>query len=239
MKTSLLFILIICTYFSNAQRRPTPPAGQLVTILPFEEALCPGRLLKGDREFDGNGPWIKSDVKIFIVRDSTEIWANIYFWAQETKGDMSTVEGIWRKKIYEAPYGMRIKKIHSDNYSLTELKCVPEKADIFKRDRDSIISMMYFYGGSFVSRPVLEAHAMTDNPIFTRRMAELIQFSSSGGNKSIRVPAKQGRLVRFFHFVGDTGGLDITDDDNCNDDTRIVKIEFFPIRLELVNRVVR
>jgi hypothetical protein len=67
----------------------------------------------------------------------------------------------------------------------------------------------------------------------------LIQFNWSGGNTSIRVPAKQGRLVKFFHFVGDTGGSDVSDDENCNDDARIVKIEFFPIRLELQNRVSR
>jgi hypothetical protein len=49
----------------------------------------------------------------------------------------------------------------------------------------------------------------------------------------MQVPSRKGLLVKYFHFVGDTGGSDISKDDNCSDDTRIVNIEFFPIRLEV------
>ena len=84
MKLSLLFALICLASFTTAQRRNTPLPGHLVSIPDFEEPLCTLSVLEGDREFDGNGPWIKSNIKIFIARDSTEIWANIFFWAQET-----------------------------------------------------------------------------------------------------------------------------------------------------------
>jgi hypothetical protein len=40
-------------------------------------------------------------------------------------------------------------------------------------------------------------------------------------------------LVKLFAIVGDTGGLDISDDDNPKNDTRIVAIEFNPVRIEL------
>jgi hypothetical protein len=53
----------------------------------------------------------------------------------------------------------------------------------------------------------------------------------------VQLPSVDGALVKFFHIVGDTGGPDISDDNNCNDDTRIVKIEFFPAKVKLENIV--
>jgi microsomal dipeptidase-like Zn-dependent dipeptidase len=41
-----------------------------------------------------------------------------------------------------------------------------------------------------------------------------------------------GNLVRTFEIVGDTGGPDISDDDNCNDDTRI-RVVFNRMQVEL------
>ena len=55
------------------------------------------------------------------------------------------------------------------------------------------------------------------------------------GNTVVQVPPVAGTLVKFFHIVGDTGGPDISNDDNGNDDTRIVKIEFFPAKLRFVD----
>jgi hypothetical protein len=55
MKPFLFLVLICRAFISNAQTGPSTAGGQLVTIPAFEEALCPMNLLKGDREFDGNG----------------------------------------------------------------------------------------------------------------------------------------------------------------------------------------
>ena len=56
------------------------------------------------------------------------------------------------------------------------------------------------------------------------------------GVEYMKVPATEGTLVRYFSIVGDTDGADISDDNNCHDDTRIYRIEFFPIKLELRRR---
>jgi len=62
-----------------------------------------------------------------------------------------------------------------------------------------------------------------------------VRGTIDNGNTVVQVPSVDGALVKFFHIVGDTGGPDISDDNNCNDDTRIVKIEFFPAKIKLVS----
>ncbi|MGB3607921.1 MAG: RICIN domain-containing protein [Psychroserpens sp.] len=41
-------------------------------------------------------------------------------------------------------------------------------------------------------------------------------------------------FVSSFEVVGDTGGWDISTDNNCENDTRIVKIKFKPVQIELI-----
>jgi hypothetical protein len=200
--------------------------------------LCPIGNSKGDAEFDGNGPHIKCSVRIRIGRDSASLLADIYFWAQETKSDWSTTEGKWTRKIYTAPRGTKILKIISDNYSFTELVSCKSKNDIFRLDGDTLVSVIRFMRG-MPDRNVLSKHGATRivaPPIDNIMLANTINFYPTDGNNTcIRVPAKNGLLVKFFHVVGDTGGADISGDDNCHDDTRIVNLEFFPIRLEVRN----
>lgn len=50
----------------------------------IDEWLCPNRLERGDREFGGNGPKVKSEVKLRLANNGTEIWADITFSAAET-----------------------------------------------------------------------------------------------------------------------------------------------------------
>lgn len=210
-----------------------------LSVLPNEnfifDGLCPVGLLKGDEEFDGNGPRIKCEVRLRIIKDSTALEADIYFWAQETKSDWSTTEGRWNKKIYTAPHGTRITKILSDNYSATELICQKNKESIFIKGEDSTVSITRFMGGTLMDDAVMIKHFIRLRPrIDNRMLSNLVRFyTTTNNNTAIQVPAKKGTLVKFFHFVGDTGGKDISNDDNCNDDTRIVNIEFFPIQLEV------
>lgn len=66
-------------------------------------------------------------------------------------------------------------------------------------------------------------------------LSALVKGTLDNGNTVVQEPAVEGVLVKFFHIVGDTGGPDISDDDNCNDNTRIAKIEFFPAKIKLVS----
>ncbi|MBX9782178.1 MAG: hypothetical protein K2X48_02690 [Chitinophagaceae bacterium] len=211
----------------------------VVSVKPEDivEELCPSALLRGDREFDGNGPRIKCEVKISLNRDSTQVWADIYFWAQETKSDWSTTERTWRKKIYDAPYGKKIAKINSDRASRTQFISPKAGMQIFVPGQDVSQALYNFLDFTDVNAAVLQAFGFTQND--KAGLSSIIKATIDRGNTIVRVPPVEGTLVKFFHIVGDTGAQDISEDDNCNDDTRIVKIEFFPIRLELQSRTAR
>ncbi len=43
-------------------------------------------------------------------------------------------------------------------------------------------------------------------------------------------------MVKDFHIGGDTGGDDISDNNNYNEDTRIVIIEFSPVTVTYSNQ---
>jgi hypothetical protein len=199
----------------------------------IDEWLCPKLLVKGDREFGGNGPRVKCEVKIFIGTDSASIWAQIWFWAQETVHDFSTTEGSWTKKIYDAPYGEQLVKIKSERASRVQFISPAAGFQFLFPGADVRSAMRKLFDGSLIADAVLAAHGLP--PVAAAPSAavnRLIDVTSEGGNTVVRVPANEGTLVKFFHIVGDTGGDDISTDDNCNDDTRIVKIEFFPVIVE-------
>lgn len=76
--------------------------------------LCPTTLMKGDREFSGNGPNITG--RIFLTYDERSVYALVTFNAKETKADWSEVRGEWIKNIINTPSNWRINRILSDNH---------------------------------------------------------------------------------------------------------------------------
>lgn len=244
-KKQIFKALVLALLTSNcfAQVKTTLPIGTTNTaavvkametkidLEAMTETLCPTRVERGDREFAGHGPRIKSEVKIRLANNGTEIWADISFWAQETEGDMSTTSGNWSKKVYDAPYGKKITKIISDQASRTAFVSPPAGSQILIPGSDMNVGMNAIFEGITIPESVRIAHGIP-------AIAEAYKLigSYNKGNTVIRTPAVEGTLVKFFHIVGDTGGDDISTDDNCNDDTRIEKIEFFPVRVMLTNR---
>jgi hypothetical protein len=250
MKSIYLFVLsFLCTNILCAQQPAIPKkvtegiksqntvaslSGVLnVKVEDITEELCPSKLLRGDREFDGNGPKIKCEVKISLNTDSTQIWADVYFWAQETKADWSTTEGSWRKKIYDAPYGKKISKINSDRASRTQFISPRAGMQIFAPGQDVAKAIYTFLDFTDVKSAVLQAYGF--KPENKSALSAVIKTTVDKGNTIVQVPPVEGTLVKFFHIVGDTGSQDISEDDNCNDDTRIVKIEFWPVKIEFKN----
>ncbi len=208
-------------------------SGTSITLTDIDEWLCPKDLKRGDREFDGNGPRIKCEVSLSIGDGGRALYADIYFWAQETKHDWSTTEGRWRKKVYDAPYGKTITSINSDKASRTQFvspaggfQFLVPGADVAKTVNDFLDG-----AGGAISSAVLASFGIPPGDF--QAVARLVTGAINSGNTVVRVPAIEGTLVKFFHIVGDTGGADISDDDNCNDDTRIVKLEFNPVNVTL------
>lgn len=239
--------LILNTFFGLAvaqvpvkEMKPfKSPAGVLktetvtVNLEDFTEWLCPNKLLRGDREFGGNGPKVKSEVTLRIGDNGSSLYADFYLWAQETKHDWSTTEGRWSRKVYDAPYGKKITKILSGTASRTQFISPAAGFQFLVPGSDIQNAMRTFFDGSVIQSAVLAAHGLpSSGSLNSGAVANLISVYSRG-NTVVKVPATEGTLVKFFHIVGDTGGDDISTDDNCNDDTRIEKIEFFPVRLEL------
>lgn len=59
-----------------------------------------------------------------------------------------------------------------------------------------------------------------------------------GGAKGVDVPFKDDGLVTRWNIVGDTGGTDISDDDNAHDDTQVaVQLNPMKIRLKKLQQI--
>lgn len=246
MKHFLFSILLVAVFTAKAQVNPaiknqTKPITnqsqiqaalmvQTVKLEDYTEWLCPKNLMRGDREFNGNGPKVKCEVKIRISSDGSSLLADFYLWAQETVHDWSTTEGRWTKKIYDAPLGLKINKILSATASRTQFVSPRAGMQIFVPGADVAQVMYTFLDNTDIKSAVLQAHGV--NPKDKSALSHLVKVIVDNGNQVVQVPPTDGALVKFFHIVGDTGGDDISNDDNCNDDTRIVKIEFFPVKLE-------
>jgi hypothetical protein len=217
------------------------PKSEKITLENINEWYCPKNLLRGDREFDGNGPRIKCEVKIRVSPNGKEIWADLYIIAKETVHDWSTAEGKWSVKVYDAPYGKTINKIVSATASRTEFLSQPAGFQFLVPGADVAAGMNKFFEGHAIPFDVLKSHGVVPSSAvdahtapfkMTRDAVNKLFSSYTKGNTVYKVPSIDGTLVKFFHIVGDTGGDDISNDDNCNDDTRIEKIEFFPVTVE-------
>ena len=209
------------------------PVAEKIVLEDVVESLCPQTLTRGDREFDGNGPKIKCRIELNLKNNATEIWAKINFEAKETKQDWSTTSAIFNIKVYTTPYGKRISQIVSDKFSRTEFVSPPAGFQLLVPGEDMKAPLNTFFDGQVIAGAVLAAHGL---PIDAAPAAAARLVSSyMKDNQVTVVPSLEGKLVKFFHVVGDTGGEDISNDNNCKDDTRIEKIEFFPLQVIMVN----
>ncbi len=75
-----------------------------------------------------------------------------------------------------------------------------------------------------------EVHYVSKPGVNAFSPAGLVQ--ALGGARGTDVPFKDDGLVRRWNIVGDTGGGDISDDDNPHDDTQVA-IQLNPMRLKL------
>ncbi|MBF9036060.1 hypothetical protein HKCCE2091_17575 [Rhodobacterales bacterium HKCCE2091] len=71
---------------------PVEPEVTYLTLDPITTPIVPQAMLRGDREFGGNGPDLTVRVRLFPGRGGRAIFAEVTFRAAETGGDFSTTE---------------------------------------------------------------------------------------------------------------------------------------------------
>lgn len=220
-------------------------AGQTIEVQPNAiDNLVPMKKTKGDREFGGNGPKVYMNVKLQLSTDRRGVDAVVRFKAEETKGDRSTVDETFSPiRVYTAPSGKTIKSILGRTSSTLNYTCDKPGGFQFLAPgedfRDFAKAIM-----DIVDMVIDAEKALANRQNNTREVQQYQQFASRArqglegmtfqGNHVFTLPEDSaGGPVALFSFVGDTGGDDISDDRNGKDDTRIVRIDFSKVRVEL------
>jgi hypothetical protein len=204
---------------------------QFITLDNINEAFCPSAVSRGDREFDGNGPRMKCDVTLRISPDRKAIFADITFFAQETKDNWSTTEGKWSKKVYEVfESNKTIVKIDMNERSGVEWISGSALAEAGFGATKPITSNQPFWDEMKRKFPG------TNFQVYVKQVRYLhggLAVGNYGNNTVYVLPPMQGKLVNRFYLVGDTGGPDISEDTDCRDDTRVEKIEFNKVFVQI------
>lgn len=213
----LLVCLLLCVISASAL--PAQSTDNITNVR--TGPLCPwGEPSRGDREFGGNGPDVTCRVNLTISPDKRSLIAKVYFQAKETKSDWSTITDRFEKRIYTAPQGKRIRRILTDTYS--EIKF-----------RSPAAGFEFLAPGADFKKVVGPLCDVVKS-FYNSMDCDAIDYIPDGDNTVVVLPPGRGRLVNRFKIVGDTGGDDISDDNNCKQDTRIVDISFNRIRVELM-----
>ncbi len=157
--------------------------------LQFNGPVCPtdANLARGDREFDGHGPWLQLGLTGRVSPDGRRI--------------MAVVQARWTE------------------LDRASRRWAGDGTDVDLSPR--VVAMSRDLGSDYLGNPVrVRQHWF--NGLFESRYMEdsreaLEDFS--------------GRP--YVWVVGDTSGLDVSDDDDCNDDTRIDAIDFPSYEVEI------
>lgn len=237
------------------------PTTQDVQPSNIAEQLVPKTLLGGDREFDGNGPNITTTVNVRISDDGRKLLATVYFKAKETKADWSETKGEWERTVYTAPQGRKIKRILGavqDNELIESPTCIGARAGkciasstTFKSKRAGFQFLMPGEDWSvlidavadLVDKIIKAEQQMNDRDQPTREEQQALDIVGDIKDYTAGIHWQQnyvhtvgsdtGGPVRLMAIVGDTGGPDISTDNDGRDDTRIEAVMFKKVRIEL------
>ena len=204
-----------------------PSTSQMLTVQEVEFAepcdttpRIPKKLLRGDREFDG-GPFITTVIWFTIGADGRSLTRHIYFRAEETKGDYTTVEDSWVDERIELklPKNMCIQGFAGPHYSVFAFRGKDAGAQIFGPLGDV----------KEILRSTLQALGIVPD----KTIDEIVDGMSDGNPDTETPKPVMGGPVEGMELVGDTGGPDVSDDDDPKDDTHIKSIKFGKILLYL------
>ncbi len=200
----------------------------VINLAPIQNALCPSQLLGGDREFDGHGPDVTCSVSLKLTDGNRSITAEISLTAKETVHDWSETRGFWKQKVYTAPSGKKIKRIVSDVFCQTNFISGAAGFQLLFPGADVAVALDQIFKAINVPQVKNLLVQYGINPDDAEQIKDLIKSLINSGNTVYQLTPTEGLAVKTFQIVGDTGGPDISDDNNCNDDTRIVRIDFNP-----------
>lgn len=232
-----------------------------VDLRNIEQQLVPKTLVTGDREFGGNGPKIVTTVNVSISEDRRKLKAKVFFHAKETKGDGSETNGEWKHVVYTAPAGRTIRAIVGaveDGVVVPTAACEgsPAGSCVFSTTRfksekagfqllGPTADWVTFLGKlkQIVEKVIQAENQLNDRDTPTqeeRQAQEILTMLEQG---AAFLPSEENHVhlrtsdndgpVRVFAIVGDTGGADISNDDDGKDDTRINAIMFKRLRIAL------
>lgn len=214
------------------------PRGELVHPVDITDPLVPTAVLKGDREFGGHGPDITTRLKLAVSPEGRHVVARIYFLAFETASNWSTTEATWEKIVYTAPPGRRILALASPASSEVRFTSpsagfqvlfpgedLGDATELIEKVSENIVAVLRF---------VPKAGDIAEG-VHVSLSAFLQGLKAVGyaGNTVMTVVPTDGPVL-FFAIVGDTGGDDISGDDNPKDDTRIVGIRILDFEVVMV-----
>jgi hypothetical protein len=237
------------------------PTTQDVVLTDIVEQLVPKELVAGDREFGGHGPKITTSVQLSISEDRRKIKAKVFFNARETQADWSETRGERKRTVYTAPAGRTIREIVGaveDGAVVATVPCAgsPAGSCVFSQtkfksgaagfqilaptqDWQDFIKAI----AELVDKIIQAEQQLNDRdaPTQEERDAQVIldwveqgaAFLPSQENRVYLKSSDNGGPVRVFAIVGDTGGPDISTDDNGKDDTRVNAIMFKKLRIKL------
>ncbi len=131
------------------------PKQEQINLEDIDEWLCPSKLERGDREFGGNRHKVKSEVKLRLANNGTEVWADNTFRSSESKLDWSTTSGKWPKKVFDPLYGKKITKIASNQASRTSFVSSPAGAHLLLPGSDVAGTLNTLFKGVIISKGVL------------------------------------------------------------------------------------
>jgi hypothetical protein len=133
-------------------------------------------------------------------------------------------------------------------WAWVKLRIVSEKfifADVYMHARETVSDwsetegnwskLLYTAPAGYKIKEILtgtysEVHYISKPGVSAFSPAGLVQ--ALGGARGTDVPFKDDGLVSRWNIVGDTGGTDISDDDNCNDDTQVA-VQLNPMKIKL------
>lgn len=202
--------------------------------------LVPQPLMKGDREFGGNGPDVECTVTLKLSSDRRKVLADVWFKAKETQADWTTTEQTFPNlTVFTAPAGKTIDSIVDPTFSRVRFRSEPAGFQLLWPGEDIL---KFFSAVDKLVLDIIAAHGTLvgvdarDSEAYRR--AERLFLDVSAGKRDfmfqgnhVHNRAPTSGPVALMSIVGDTGGPDISTDADGKDDTRIEAITFKKLRI--------
>ncbi|MCC6725463.1 MAG: hypothetical protein IT258_13225 [Saprospiraceae bacterium] len=113
-------------------------------VIPMSEVTFMPVHTRGDKEFEGHGPQVASNVEVYPKGNTLE--AHIYMKAEETKSDWTTAEGHLQQTMWTAPADRMILEVTSDGSSVISYLDSNHADDYFEQGSGELVKRFVFVG---------------------------------------------------------------------------------------------